>query len=88
MSRAKRTHTPLGAVIYGRGLRVGDVAADSGVHDRYLSEYLSGRCAIRPVHLRKLAEALGVPAAKLQTPPAVVAESLAAFGRVASNPHD
>lgn len=88
MSRAKRTHTPLGAVIYGRGLRVGDVAADAGVHDRYLSEYLSGRCAIRPVHLRRLAECLGVPAARLQTPPDVVAASLKEFGRVASNRHD
>lgn len=53
-------HTRLGKVMAFRDLTASEVASASGVHPRTLTEYLAGREPIRPQHLQRLADALGV----------------------------
>ena len=56
--RPVSTATPLGRMIRARGLRVGDVAALSGMSERKLSDYVRGVKPVRPLDMVYLCRAL------------------------------
>jgi hypothetical protein len=60
------THTPLGKLMRHYGLRVKDVEFRTGISYRTLSNYLAGRAAILPGHLRLLSELFQVDPRVLQ----------------------
>lgn len=81
MSRILRTHTPLGALIADRDVKVKTVVEDCEIPRARMSEYLAGKTRIRTVHLHRLADYFHVSAHMLQTPPETVKASLQQFGR-------
>lgn len=56
--RPVTTTTALGRMIRARGLRMGDVAALSGMSERKLSDYVRGVKKIRPLDMIYLCRAL------------------------------
>jgi len=69
MSRSYPTFTPLGRTMFQRQLRVVDVAYSSGVNARTLTEYLAARRSWDEDHLRRVSQAMGVPAEDLRVDP-------------------
>lgn len=87
MSMILRTHTPLGALIAARGLKVKDVVAGANIPRQHMTEYLSGCRQIRPVHLDRLSAYFGVDRDMLLTPETTISASLAALGRTRYGDH-
>jgi lambda repressor-like predicted transcriptional regulator len=54
------THTPLGQIMYERGLSVKQMDTMSGVYNRTLCDYLANRWPITKAHLALLSDALDV----------------------------
>ena len=57
--------TRLGQMMQRRGMTVGDLAAQSGYSERYISNWLAGRTAPRPENYIALARALKCPVAAI-----------------------
>ncbi len=87
MGEVLRTHTPLGALIRHRGLKVGDVIAGANVPRQHMSEYLSGRRQLRKIHRIRLAEFFDIDEEKLLTPSETITASLALLGRTRNWDH-
>lgn len=58
--RPHSTATVLGELLVDAGMTVFDLAVQSGVHNRTLTEYLAGRKAILPHHRLRIADVLDV----------------------------
>ena len=52
------THTPLGQIMWEDNLTVREVALQTGIHPRIMTEYLSGRLPITAGHMAKLTDML------------------------------
>lgn len=75
MGRPFNATTRLGQLMAEQGWSVIQLAIVSGVSERQISEYLSGRKAVSALHSWPLAEALGVNPSVIRDPSLVAAGS-------------
>jgi hypothetical protein len=58
--RPFNTDTPLGRIMWDRGIRVFEIAHATGINARILTEYLANRKTLKGAHLSLVADYLDV----------------------------